>query len=442
MPAEPALPALPALPDLPAPIRRRVVALAAESLPQLSAAGLPAALRRVADFSAPRRARQAGTQIAAALDTDADFRERVAAAVRFRYPHVGASVADGVPLPAADPVEVAALAYLLRPDGWVERIQEAIANKRPSGPAVAAADAGSGRSQDRLERVRDELREVRERGRQRLAEAKAENGELRRRLAETRQQLREARSAESAARVDADATTTRLVSASAAADALERRLRGRVAELEAQLAEVRRGDRGGRDAVSTRVRLLLETLEGAVQGLRRELALPAGDVLPADTVDASRAGGAGADQASGRSLRADGDAPLAQLLALPRTHLVVDGYNVTKTGYPSLALNEQRTRLLRDLAPLVAQTGVEVTVAFDGASLPHLPPVAGPRGVRVLFSSTGTSADELIGELVEAEPRGRPVVVVSADREVADRARAAGARAVSAASLLGLLARS
>ena len=97
--------------------------------------------------------------------------------------------------------------------------------------------------------------------------------------------------------------------------------------------------------------------------------------------------------------------------------------------------------MLRDLAPLVARTGAEVTVVFDGADLTNPPPVAGPRGVRVRFSPPGVIADELIRRLVAAEPQGRPLVVVSTDREVVDGVVANGARAVPSATLLALLSR-
>ncbi|MDQ3663533.1 MAG: NYN domain-containing protein, partial [Actinomycetota bacterium] len=206
-------------------------------------------------------------------------------------------------------------------------------------------------------------------------------------------------------------------------------------------AEQRSGDRASRDAATTRARLLVETLEGAIQGLRRELALPAVDVLPADTVVVANPAVTSIVGVAGPALRADDPALLDQLLALPRVHLVVDGYNVTKTGYPSLPLDGQRARLLRGLAPVVARTGAEVTVVFDGAVLRHPPPVAGPRGVRVTFSRAGQTADELIAELVRVEPPGRPVVVVSTDGEVAAEAESAGARAVPSATLLALLAR-
>ena len=66
--------------------------------------------------------------------------------------------------------------------------------------------------------------------------------------------------------------------------------------------------------------------------------------------------------------------------------------------------------------------------------------LAPPRGVRVLFSKPGQTADELIRQLVRAEPPGRPVVVVSSDREVADGCAAAGARPVASTLLLGVSA--
>ncbi len=68
-------------------------------------------------------------------------------------------------------------------------------------------------------------------------------------------------------------------------------------------------------------------------------------------------------------------------------------------------------------------------------------PAAAARGVRVLFSKAGETADELIRRLVRAEPQGRPVCVVSSDREVADGVRRAGARPVSAAALVRRLDR-
>ena len=64
-----------------------------------------------------------------------------------------------------------------------------------------------------------------------------------------------------------------------------------------------------------------------------------------------------------------------------------------------------------------------------------------PRGVRLLFSRPGPTADDVLRELVRAEPAGRPLVVVSSDREVAHDVRQDGARAVASRALLALVER-
>jgi len=119
---------------------------------------------------------------------------------------------------------------------------------------------------------------------------------------------------------------------------------------------------------------------------------------------------------------------------MPHAHLIVDGYNVTKRAWPELTLAEQRDRLVRDLARLAARSGAEVTVVFDGAAV--LVPQTRARGVRVLFSPPGTIADEVIRQLVAAEPPGRVVLVATADREVIEWVQRRAARQVPPVLLL------
>jgi predicted RNA-binding protein with PIN domain len=84
----------------------------------------------------------------------------------------------------------------------------------------------------------------------------------------------------------------------------------------------------------------------------------------------------------------------------------------------------------------------EITVVFDAGAVTARPVgVAAPRGVRVLFSNPGELADEEIVRLVQAEPPGRPVAVVTSDREVADLCAGAGAKPVSSAAMLARLER-
>jgi len=201
----------------------------------------------------------------------------------------------------------------------------------------------------------------------------------------------------------------------------------------------RRATREGRNLEDARVRLLLDTVLGAAEGLRRELGLPPRTERPADFVVAAEPGAEVAPHE--RALLPDDPALLDQLLALPQVHLVVDGYNVTKTGYPDLALEQQRARLVSSLVALAARSGAEVTCCFDGATVAGRIPSMTGRGVRVLFSQPGEIADELIRRVVKAEPAGRPVVVVTSDRELAESVRRFGARTVASPALVRRLDR-
>jgi predicted RNA-binding protein with PIN domain len=397
----------------------------------------------VASFAPARRARLAATQIASAVAQDADFRERVALQVRAALPDLCLALDRGQPPAAADPAEVAAVAYLLRSDGWLEALTaatEALSAERSS--AVIREDARRVEQLRRqLEAATEELKQSRRRQRDQVTELKAENAELRHRLGEARARLREAEETARRAIAETASLASAATTASSEHEAELRRLRGRVDQLERDLASTRRTERAERDTETLRARLLVDTLVETAQGLRRELALPAVEGSPADRVEAHVAE-EGSRAHSGHASMSSGDpALLDQLLALPRAHLVVDGYNVTKTSWPDLSLERQRDRLLTGLAPLVARRGAEVTVVFDAGATTERPVVSKPRGVRVLFSPPGVIADDVIRDLVAAEPRGRPVIVVSNDQEVVRDVLRAGARVAGAGALTGLIFR-
>lgn len=125
MSAPPQPEATPPEPTLPEPVRARVITLVAAAMTEMAADELPAALRKVARFAPHRRARLGGAAIATHLAADALFRQRAAARVRTAVGELADAVADGTSPGAADPVEVAALAYLLRPANWRELLDEA-----------------------------------------------------------------------------------------------------------------------------------------------------------------------------------------------------------------------------------------------------------------------------------------------------------------------------
>ncbi|GAA5034579.1 NYN domain-containing protein [Actinopolymorpha pittospori] len=422
---------------LPEPVRQRVVGLASDTLGGLAAEEVPAPLRPFARFAPARRARLAAIPIAAAVDADADFRARVADRVRALVPELAAALDEGRRPAAVDPLDVAATAYLLRPSGWTSVVGEVLdLLDRESAVLAGGREAESvTRLRDQVTEARASARQERERRRAELAALKEENTTLRRTLRQARDRAKAAE--EEAERQAGLAALARDQAAadSARADAELRRLRARIADAEAAIEASRRSSREDRDVASVRLRLLLDTLVDAAQGLRRELALPPALSRPADTVLAR-------EPAAGGSISGPEDVvSLETLVALPQVHLVVDGYNVTKTAWPVLPLETQRTRLVTMLGGLAARTGAEITCVFDGAKLPAPPPVSAPRGVRVRFSPAGVSADDVIRQLVAAEPVGRPVVVVSSDREIADGIRRSGARPVPAEALVRLLAR-
>jgi predicted RNA-binding protein with PIN domain len=130
------------------------------------------------------------------------------------------------------------------------------------------------------------------------------------------------------------------------------------------------------------------------------------------------------------------------LARLPNVVILVDGYNVSHAGWPGIPIAEQRRRLVDALTELVARTGADVRVVFDGGHLAQPPPVATTaRRVRVTFSPPDVEADDVIVAEVAEIPAHRPVVVASSDRRVGDESRARGANVVRSGQLLVLLRR-
>ncbi|MGW0433771.1 NYN domain-containing protein [Micromonospora sp. NPDC003197] len=429
-------------PTLPEPVRQRIVTLTAAALPGLPADELPAPLRRVAKFAPNRRARLGGGAIATQLAGDPLFRQRVTSRILAEAGDLGAAVVDGVVPAAADPVEVAALAYLVRPPGWRDQVEAAGAAVQADVDSAVVAELVRGAEQRvaRAEHDRAVAKVEADKLRDELARVREELGQLREEARTLGRSLRETQARERKATEMLATEKGRSARAANDHDAELRRLRAKLAEAESGAAAARHTAKEARSVDDARLWLLLETIGRASAGLRRELALDPVDWLPADTVAEAYAEGPTAATTS-RARDTDDPARLDELLALPRAHLVVDGYNVTKRGFGEMSLEQQRKRLIAGLGGLAAQTGDEVTVVFDGAERMHgLPPA--PRGVRVLFSRKGETADELIRRLVRAEPRGRPIVVVSSDREVADGVRRHGAYPLGADSLLRRLARS
>lgn len=203
-------------------------------------------------------------------------------------------------------------------------------------------------------------------------------------------------------------------------------------------------------------------LLGAALAEAAELLPDAGDG-PETSVRSSGFGAA--DRSAGRAGRADAgpdradrpprrspvrlrsgvheDSPegIRQLLGLPALVAVVDGYNVTMEGWPTLDRGAQRDSLVAAAGGLQAQVPASIHLVFDGDADGGRPAVGAPLPVRVHFSAADTEADDLILDMVARLPTDVPVLVVSSDRRVAEGARRLGANAVASSVLLELLRR-
>jgi predicted RNA-binding protein with PIN domain len=403
------------------PVRGQVVGLAATTLAGMAPEEVPATLRKVARFTPAKRAKLGAADLLAAVEGEPTFRQRVL---------VTARAADCQP-------EV--LAYLEQSDGWEELVQQ-VAEGHAKARAESSEQDAVRRLTQQLDTQRAEARNDLQRAREELQEAQTELTAVRRKVRDLGSRIGRAEQAQGEAEAALAEVRAERDAALALRDAEARRLQDRLADAERAVSEARQTTREGAKGEQLRLRLLLDAVVGAAQGLRRELALPPAEGRPADALagDYPIPGAAAGPQ--GRSL--DDPARLDALLAVPTTHLLIDGYNVTKTGYGGLTLEAQRTRLLTGLGGLAARTGAEVTVVFDGAEGTVPVALPAPRGVRLLFSRRGETADEVLRRLTRHEPQGRPVVVVSSDREVADGITEAGASAVPSLALLRLLDRS
>lgn len=426
---------------LPPSVRARVVSHAAESLSALSADEIPGPLRRIARFTPRKRASVAGSAIVAALE-DEQFRASVSVTVRLRRPEAASALADVEVAARADPVEVAALLWLLRPPEWEQRLpqvlDELVAQEQAAAAGMQVAEVA--RLEAELEAERAAHRAVTSGLAAQLAQARAERDQQTKTVRRATDRAQRAEAAASAALRRAEEQVAEGERRRSELEAELRRTKARLAEAESVVAAGRAATRREREGDTVRLRVLLDALIGAAQGLRRELALPPVEERPGDLVSSGRGPDPGGPSAQGRG--SDDPAYLERLLSVPAVHLIVDGYNVTKTGWGTLSLEQQRDRLVSGVAALVARTAVEVTVVFDGAERDTAASSPVPRGVRVRFSDPGEIADVLIARFVSAEPPGRPLVVVSSDGEVAAHARAAGAHAVPSIALVRLLDRS
>ncbi|KQY24916.1 hypothetical protein ASD16_05435 [Cellulomonas sp. Root485] len=417
--------------EVPTALRSALVQVASDVLGATDPVDVPPSLRAVHRFAPRRRATAGAGPLWLALQDDA-FRAKVARVWAQSHPELAASVAPDASEPVPPSVQAAVGGWLLGTARWRDLLPP---DEAGEGAGAAQVQARLERAQNEVERFRSDAAVAREEARAAQDELGALQRELRRLRSDADRARSEGRRAADEARASLDAAELARARAEDDLRQAHDERRSAQAERTAARAELR----AARKLADVRVRLLLDTIVDAASGLRSELALPPVADLPADLVSPPTERAAVRPGSRGRSV--DDPALLDELLRQPWAHLVVDGYNVSKTGFGDLSLAEQRRRLVDGLAGIVARTGAEVTCCFDGQEGQAQPSGGGySRVVRVLFA-VGEIADDLIRRLVQAEPPGRVLVVVTSDREVARDVEAAGAWVVPSSTLVARLQR-
>jgi predicted RNA-binding protein with PIN domain len=384
-----------------------VAAAGAKLRPQMP---FPVELRRFLRFH--KLPPTALAQVRAAIEGDPDFRKRLASVAT-------TELVD----------EIGAL-WLSRPDDWEQAIADLLpqrivddesALRREERRRLAAQQAAA-RSGAELLGVTAEL----ERERAAKSALTAERDRLRGELGEVRARLREAQRAEHAT-----------------AQAL--------AKVESEVVELR-------GAAPEPIPTLTPTVDAAAaRSLIDDAVLASGDILrllsealaalaPVDDAATDPARQNRQSRARRQPVRLPGGVLAGSVeaaefhLRIKGAHVLVDGYNVAKLGWPTLDLEHQREQSIMAAENLAKRWNMAMTIVFDGASVEGAHSST-RRRVRITYSPAGMSADDLLRAEVAGADVAKPVVVVTNDRAIITDVTALGANTVSSDDFLVLLRR-
>jgi predicted RNA-binding protein with PIN domain len=387
------------------------VAAGRKALRDMESKEVPAGLRKVAAYAGGSLPPPFAASLLGALDTDPDFRAKAVEA----SPNVAA---------ASDqdrPAQRASAAFLTREGDWWAVIADARAEV-----AAATAVGGSDAARKESDRARAEAVEARRRERDARSRAERAEVEAQAEVAELRDRLRRSRESDGRLVADLEDARRRVEQALERTEAERDALRNEIADLRArwrrarrELAEAERAARAGstgslpRDPIDRAKRL------DEIATLSR---VPVED--PAAGFPAAPAGDTFAVPPGVSPDRADAVAWLTG--ESRRLTVVVDGYNAASFLEEDFFSSAARDRLNLALGRLQrALRSGKVIAVYDSKLAGRRRTIAGPDGIEIRFSPEGTTGDDTVVAL--AADLDGPVVVVSSDREVRERAGAHGA---------------
>ncbi|HUF96771.1 MAG TPA: NYN domain-containing protein [Ilumatobacter sp.] len=327
-------------------------------------------------------------------------------------------------------VDEVGLLWLQRPDGWQVQIAELVA-----AIDSAAADADLATQLRRSEKRREAAASV-------AARSQAELVALGQAVTDRDQVIEGLRSDLVKYRDELDAVKADLIDVRLEARHARDREAAAVAKVAAADAAVKQAQHAQHDAEHVRDDVLAHRADEATD--RSELARLAAtaEALAAQlaALSADPEGGSVRRRPERRALPLPGgvlgsSASAAEYLLRSGASVLIDGYNVAKLAWPRLDLTGQRVVLLDVVENMARRFGSDITVVFDGADVIGAT-ADGRRVIRVMYSPSGVTADDVIRDEVGRLPPTRPVVVVTSDQEIVRDVRAMGANTLFSDQLL------
>lgn len=99
-------------------------------------------------------------------------------------------------------------------------------------------------------------------------------------------------------------------------------------------------------------------------------------------------------------------------------HYYIDGYNFLLREDIAYELEKARNQFLQYLSDQAARLGLQVTVVFDASFAESLGARQHYRGLEILFTEAGETADEWILQKIARSSAARQSVVVTDDRQL------------------------